>query len=226
MVLEQEFVNLGAAFLTPAGEINSALAGIKAFVFDWDGVFNDGRKSSHIDSTFSEIDSMGINLLRFDYWLRKGEIPLIYIITGMKNNEAVEFSKREHFNGIYINTKNKRQALESICINNKISSREVAFSFDDVLDIEVAGMSGVSFFVGRKSNPLLTDYIKENHVCNYITAFSGENNAVREICELIIGLSGDYKKTVELRIQFTGEYEEYLRKRGSISTDIEMLSQS
>jgi 3-deoxy-D-manno-octulosonate 8-phosphate phosphatase (KDO 8-P phosphatase) len=224
MVLEQELVNLGATFLTPATKIDSALADIKAFLFDWDGVFNDGRKSSHIDSTFSEIDSMGINLLRFDYWLRKRQIPLIYILTGMKNNEAVEFSKREHFDGIYLNSKNKRQALQSICINNNITAEEIAFTFDDVLDIEVAKRCGLSFFIGRKSSPLLLNYIRENSICDYITAFSGENNAVREICELIIGLSGDYKKTLELRIQFTGEYEKFLSKREAINTNIELLS--
>jgi 3-deoxy-D-manno-octulosonate 8-phosphate phosphatase (KDO 8-P phosphatase) len=223
MALEQKFVKLGGIFLTPAKRISSSLSDIKAFVFDWDGVFNDGRKTSETDSTFSEIDSMGINLLRFDYWLRKRQIPRIFIITGMKNQAATEFSKREHFDGIFLNVKNKREALESVCSNYKIGANEVAFIFDDVLDINVAKMTGLSFFVGRKSNPLLTDYIKQNKICNYITAFSGEDHAIREICELSIGLSGDYNRTIELRIQFKGEYEEYLEKRGIINTEIVML---
>ena len=220
MDLEQEFVNHGATFLTPVNLINVSLTNIKAFVFDWDGVFNDGRKSSNSDSTFSEIDSMGINMLRFDYWLRNKRFPLVFIITGMKNHTAAEFSKREHFNGIFHNTKNKRGALESICNNCKIVAKEIAFIFDDVLDIEVAKMSGLSFCVGRKSNPLLMDYIMQNKICNYISAFSGENHAVREICELLIGMSGDYNRTLELRNQFEGEYEEYLIKRNAIITDI------
>jgi 3-deoxy-D-manno-octulosonate 8-phosphate phosphatase (KDO 8-P phosphatase) len=220
MDLEQEFVKLGGTFLTPPKLINSLLTNIKAFVFDWDGVFNDGRKSSNSDSTFSEIDSMGINLLRFDYWLRNNRFPLVFIITGMKNQTAAEFSKREHFDGIFHNTKNKSEALENLCNNYKIVAKEIAFIFDDVLDIEVAQMSGLSFFVGRKSNPLLIDYIMQNKICNYISAFSGEDHAVREICELLIGLSGDYNRTLELRNQFKGEYEEYLNKRNIINTDI------
>jgi 3-deoxy-D-manno-octulosonate 8-phosphate phosphatase (KDO 8-P phosphatase) len=64
------------------------------------------------------------------------------------------------------------------------------------------------------------DYIKQNKICNYISGLSGENHAVREICELLIGLSGDYNRTIELRIQFKGEYEEYLSKRNTINTDI------
>jgi 3-deoxy-D-manno-octulosonate 8-phosphate phosphatase (KDO 8-P phosphatase) len=220
MALEQEFVKLGGEFLTPAKRISSSLKNIKAFVFDWDGVFNDGRKTSESDSTFSEIDSMGINLLRFDYWLRNSQFPPIFIITGMKNLAATEFAKREHFDGIFLNIKNKREAFDSICSKCKLTSKENAFVFDDVLDIDVAKLSGLSFFVGRKSNPLLTNYIKQNKICDYISGFSGENHAVREICELIIGLSGDYKRTLELRIQFKGEYEEYFKKRNAINTDI------
>jgi len=220
MALEKQFVNLGGTFLTPPKEIASILVNTKAFVFDWDGVFNDGRKTSDSDSTFSEIDSMGINLLRFDYWLKNKQLPLIFIITGMKNQAAIEFSKREHFDGIFLNIKNKTEALERICSKYDIVEKGNAFIFDDVLDIEVAKKCGLSFFVGRKSNPLLTDYIIQNKICNYISAFSGENHAIREICELLIGLSGDYTRTIELRIQFKGEYEEYLKKRDAINTDI------
>jgi 3-deoxy-D-manno-octulosonate 8-phosphate phosphatase (KDO 8-P phosphatase) len=220
MDIEQEFVKLGGTFLTPAKQISSSLAKTKAFIFDWDGVFNDGRKSNNTDSNFSEIDSMGLNLMRFDYWLRKKRFPLVFIITGMNNQSAIEFSKREHFDGIYSNIKNKREAFESICSSSKIFTHETAFIFDDILDLEVAKLSRLSFFVGRKSNPLLMDYIKQNKICNYISGFSGEDHAVREICELIIGLSGDYNRALELRIQFNGEYENYLSKRNSIDTKI------
>jgi 3-deoxy-D-manno-octulosonate 8-phosphate phosphatase (KDO 8-P phosphatase) len=113
--------------------------------------------------------------------------------------------------------------LYSICSNNNIVAKEIDFMFDDVLDIEVAKTSGLSFFVGRKSNPLLTDYIKQNRICNYISAFSGEDHAIREVCELLIGLSGDYNRAVDLRIQFKGEYEEYFNKRNAINTDVMMF---
>jgi len=223
MALENQFVKLGGTFLAPVKEINSFLINIKAFVFDWDGVFNDGRKTNDSDSSFSEIDSMGINMLRFDYWLRNNRIPKIFIISGMKNQTAIEFSKREHFDGIFLNIKNKTEALDSICSKNNIVAKEIAFMFDDILDIEVAKASGLSFFVGRKSNPLLTDYVKQNKICNYISAFSGENHAIRETCELLIGLSGDYNRALELRIQFKGEYEEYINKRNAINTDVMMF---
>jgi 3-deoxy-D-manno-octulosonate 8-phosphate phosphatase (KDO 8-P phosphatase) len=220
MDIEQEFEKPGGIFLTPSKQIASSLAKIKAFIFDWDGVFNDGRKSLNSDSNFSEIDSMGINIMRFDYWLRQKQFPHVYIITGMNNQSAAEFAKREHLDGIYLNIKNKREAFENICITSKIFSHETAFVFDDILDLEIAKLSRLSFFVGRTANPLLLNYIKENKICNYISGHSGKDHAVREICELIIGLSGDYNRALELRIRFTGEYEDYLGKRNTIITRV------
>jgi 3-deoxy-D-manno-octulosonate 8-phosphate phosphatase (KDO 8-P phosphatase) len=223
MDLEKEFEKSGGIFLTPAKEIGSALTKIKAFVFDWDGVFNDGRKTSVTDSSFSEIDSMGINLLRFDYWLRYNRFPMMFIITGMKNKAAEMFAQREHFEGIFQNSKNKKEALENLCRKFNLSAGELAFLFDDVLDLELAQMCGLSFCAGRKSNPLLTDYLIQNRLCNYVSGFSGHDHAVREICELLIGISGDYKRAVELRIRFKGKYEEFLTNRNLINTDVVSL---
>ena len=220
MAIHEEFVKLGGTFLIPAIRIKTGLANIKAFIFDWDGVFNDGRKAHDSDSTFSEVDSMGLNLLRFDYWLRNKRFPLVFIITGMKNKTAAEFAEREHFDGIYLNVKNKKEALESICSNYKIVSKEIAFIFDDILDLGVAKLCGLSFCIGRKSNPLLRDYIVQNRICSYLSGFSGDNHGLREICELIIGMAGDYNRAVDLRIQFDGEYMDYLLKRNIIDTDV------
>ena len=77
-----------------------------------------------------------------------------------------------------------------------MTAKEIAFIFDDVLDLEVAKLSGLSFLAGRKSNPLLTDYIKQKNICDYISAFSGGRYAIREICELIIGISGNYERAL------------------------------
>ena len=64
------FENLGAEFLLPQYKIAEKLQNIKAFVFDWDGVFNKGEKNATISSSFNEVDSMGTNLLRFSYFLK------------------------------------------------------------------------------------------------------------------------------------------------------------
>ena len=48
---------------------------IKAFLFDWDGVFHSGSKGPSYPGTFSEEDSMGLNMLRFAHYLKKGNLP-------------------------------------------------------------------------------------------------------------------------------------------------------
>src|SRR5690606_10938202 len=75
--------------------LREKLSGVKAFVFDWDGVFNDGMKDEKGSSRFSEVDSMGTNLLRFNHFLRSGELPITAIISGEKNQAAFTLAERE-----------------------------------------------------------------------------------------------------------------------------------
>jgi 3-deoxy-D-manno-octulosonate 8-phosphate phosphatase (KDO 8-P phosphatase) len=213
MDLESLFKNLGGTFIVPSREIMSYLPDIKVFIFDWDGVFNNGVKTGEEGSPFSEIDSMGINMLRFSYYLKYGNIPLFFIVTGMNNHSALDFAKREHFDGIFMNLKNKRSALESISETFKINPDKASFFFDDIIDIEVARKCRLSFFINNRSNPLLLNYIKINKIASYISAFPAVDHAIREICELLTGLNGNYDETVEKRSVFSGEYDEYLRTR-------------
>ena len=59
------------AFEGASGISPDRLDKIKAFVFDWDGVFNNGAKDSEGASPFNEVDAMGTNLLRFNHHLRR-----------------------------------------------------------------------------------------------------------------------------------------------------------
>ena len=222
MDIEKTFINIGGTFLTPPDQIGKSLSSVRALIFDWDGVFNNGMKSGETGSPFSEIDSMGINLLRFSLWLRTGKMPLCFIITGMNNQIAAGFATREHFDGIVMNLKRKKLAFDLICDSYSIAPDEVAFIFDDVIDIETARACGLSFFINRRSNPLLGDYIRKNKVCDYISASSGENHALREICELMMGLNGNFEKVIELRISFVPEYDNYLKERERIITNSEL----
>jgi 3-deoxy-D-manno-octulosonate 8-phosphate phosphatase (KDO 8-P phosphatase) len=76
---------------------------------------------------------------------------------------------------------------------------------------------GVSVLVKRSGSPLTTDYIVSNKVCDYITGNESGNFAVREACELFIGLGGNMVQTIETRIRFNGEYEQYLTDRNRIA---------
>ena len=81
-------------FLTPPANIEAKLEKIKAYIFDWDGVFNNGQKDENNTSLFNEIDAMGINMLRFNHYKRKGAMPIFGIITGERNSAAHTFFRQ------------------------------------------------------------------------------------------------------------------------------------
>ena len=218
MNIEDIFSNLGGEFITPYIHIIEKLRNIKAYLFDWDGVFNAGIKGEETSSTYTEPDSMGTNLLRFGYFLKNNEIPLFGIITGQNNPSAFQFSKREHLHFVYYNLLDKIGALDHIQITYNIQPDQVAFVFDDVLDFFIARRCGLRFLIRRKAGPLLETYVKEKGLCDYISANRGSEYGVREVCELILGISGDFSEAIDNRVKFSKKYHIYISKRNAVST--------
>lgn len=218
--IRDKFIQIGGAFLTSEEAIAKKLSKVNVFIFDWDGVFNDGCKSFERGSGFSEADAMGINMLRFNHWRIREKMPLIFIITGENNTTAIEFAKREHFNAVYIRFLNKIQALKHIVETYGVSYDEMAFVFDDVLDIDAARLCKLALCVRRDASPMFKDYLIEREICHYISGNEGGNHAVREISELLLGLTGQYNKTISKRIEFGEDYKQYLSQRNLVVTEI------
>lgn len=219
--VEKLFSTIGGEFLIHSAKIRKKYQNIKAFIFDWDGVFNDGVKYSTDGSLFSEPDSMGTNMLRFDRWRATQQIPFTFIVTGANNLKAIEFAKREHFNGVFLNYKNKREALNHITSHYSISPDEIAFFFDDILDLGLARECGLSFCIRRDASQLFMEYLRDEKMCHYITGNEGGKHAVREVVELLLGVNRTYKTTIERRIAFEGSYTQYLTQRSEIETEVE-----
>lgn len=200
-------------FLVRPEELERKLTGIKAFVFDWDGVFNNGVKDEQGSSSFNEVDSMAINMLRFNYYLRSGEVPITAIISGEKNNISFQFAERERFHSVYYKIQYKVDALKHLCSMYNIAPSEVAFFFDDILDIAPAALCGLRIMVGRQYNPLFTELVKERQLADYITAADGGHYAIREAAELLLGVTGQYNNTILQRSDFSADYQQYLKMR-------------
>lgn len=205
-------------FITAAPALAQKLARIKAFVFDWDGVFNDGFKNDGGSSPFSEIDSMGTNLLRFSHFLKTGSNPLFFIISGEKNTASFTFSRREHCHAVYFKVAHKADAFQHLSRQYGISPEEIAFFFDDVLDFSAAAMAGVRVMVPHKANTLLVDFAVRNGLADYLTACEGETHAVREATELLMYLNGNFDEAIRNRMEFSGTYREYLALRNAPET--------
>src|ERR1043165_6093942 len=210
------FTELGGTFCRPFAEFKDRLSKIKAYVFDWDGVFNDGIKTMQGGSPFSEIDAMGTNMLRFGHWMAKGQLPYVAVITGEENPTAQYLAQSEHFHSVSFKSSNKLVAFEHFLRENHLYTSEVAFVYDDVLDLGVAEKCGLRFLVKHKANPLFQNYANKNDLAEYIT--SSDTHAVREVCELVLGTSQKYDEAIEKRSHFDVSYQRYLNERNQLKT--------
>ncbi|MBS1507903.1 MAG: phosphatase [Bacteroidetes bacterium] len=211
-------MELGGTFCRPFAEFEERLANIKAYLFDWDGVFNNGVKAESGGSPFSEVDAMGTNMLRFGHWLRTGELPAVAIITGEENPVASYLAKREHFHALYFKSTNKLIAFDHFLKSNNLKEDEVAFVYDDVLDLGVARRCGLRLMVYHAAAPLFQGYAMKNDLADYITAH--DDHGVREVCELLLGVQEKYDDAIRLRSEFGADYSRYLEVRKQVQTQV------
>lgn len=215
---DEVFTFHGGQFFTPTNLFKGRLSNIKALLFDWDGVFNSGEKGV-IPSTFNEADSMGINMLRFGYYMLSGKIPYTAIVTGETNQTAFKWAKRERFDDVFFQVKNKVELLAKLKASHKIEPDQVLFVFDDVLDLSLAKMVGARFLVNRKANPLFIEFCMKHNLCDYLTFSSGSENALREISEVALDGIGKFGATMEERMIYDGAYSEFLSEKMSKETN-------
>ena len=219
--VEASFSALGGVFQTPATDIGARLAGVRGLVFDWDGVFNPGAKGENVSSTFSEADSMGVNLLRYALWRVRGELPVVSLITGENNPTARRFAAREHFHAVYSGIRNKAAAVDELCAQTGIDESELLCVFDDVNDLGMAARCGVRMLVRRGSSPLLRDYAARHALFDYMTGAGPDAHAVREIAELLLGLLGVFDQVVASRVANDADYARYFAARQAVETRFE-----
>jgi 3-deoxy-D-manno-octulosonate 8-phosphate phosphatase (KDO 8-P phosphatase) len=213
------FEDNGGKFHTPEKTFIGILETIKAFVFDWDGVFTNGEKDHDLQSRFNEVDSMGTNLLRFTYYLKNGKLPITSIISGENNRSAFTFVNRECFHSAYYKAGNKLDAADHLCKTHGIQLHEIAFVFDDVLDLGLAQKSGLRIYIPRKANSQLNTYVTKNKLADYFTAAESGEFPVRESCELLISAYGMFDEAVKHRMEITETYRKYMDLRRSVKPE-------
>ena len=216
--LAEKFTVAGGRFVTPVDELTAKIGQCHAVVFDWDGVFNAGSKGSLAQSGWSEPDSMGTNMLRYGLWRRLGQLPFAAIVSGADNDSAVALAEREHLTAAYTGIRDKSQVIEHICAEHDLQPAQIACVFDDINDLPMAGVCGLRFRVRRNASLLFADLADDGGYCDYVTGAESTSYAVREVCELMLGLMGAYTEVVESRIARDERYESYFRTRQSVVT--------
>lgn len=200
-------------FVAAPEALKARLAGVRGLILDWDGVLGTGAKGPDAPAVFNEIDAMGLNLLRFALWRRQGALPPVAVISGQHDPAAEALAAREHLDAVYLGFLDKRLALEHLCAAQRVSPAELAFFFDDVLDLAVAERCGGRFLVGRGASPLLERHVRRRGLCDYVVAAPAGAGAVREACELALGLLGEADQVFAARAAWDGSYARYFEER-------------
>ena len=210
------FVELGTELLISHDEAKERLRGIRAVLFDWDGVFNDGWKDLDGGSPFSEVGSMGVNLLRFALWMRNGHLPKAAVITGQHNPYAERFAQRERLHGVFMGFTNKPEAFDAFLAKHGLQADEVAFFFDDVLDLPVAARCGLRIMIGSPVTAWLVEQVIARGEVDIVTSNSGGSNGLREATDAVMALLGVGRDVLAHRAGYTETYQRYLGERQAV----------
>ncbi len=224
--IEDSFIDIGGQFFTSGFDIRERLPQIKAIIFDWDGLFNDGFKSSTNITGHSEIDATGIDLLRFGFHLAFGKMIKTAVITGSKNMGAHEFAKKENFDNLYCESRDKAIAFQHFSDTHHIKPSEVICLFSDIADVPVARQAGISLAVGRSCNPIFMEYLIKDKIADYISSCHGHENVVREFTELLLGLLNKHFEAMDERASYGEKYVTYRNAKSVINTAIHKCDSS
>ncbi len=129
-------------------------------------------------------------------------------------------ARREHFHSVYIGMSDKRLALRHLCSTHDIEPAQIACVFDDVNDLGMAEMCGIRCLVHRPASPLLRQYAIAQELCDYVTGSDSSNCAVREVCELFLGLLGIFDSVVASRMAYDDSYRDFFAQRQADTTRV------
>ena len=215
------FIDLGTRLIADREEFLAKCADIKAVLFDWDGVFNDGWKDLEGGSPFSEVGSMGVNMLRFGLWLQNGErLPVASVITGQHNPHAERFAQREKLHGLYMGFIDKREAFDAFLKKHGLKEKEVAFFFDDAIDLAVADRCGVRVLMRGQASEFFIKHAVQRGSADIITALSGGQNGLREATDALLTLMGRFGESIDNRAMYSATYQRYLGERQTVAPEI------
>ena len=213
-------MSLGAAvtsFLSQE-EIKSKLADCEALIFDWDGVFNDGQKNEKGHNSFSEVDSMGINLMRYMIWKSTGKLPKCFIISGQQNETAKFFCNREHFHAFVPGMLYKKDALDYIASEYDFNPAKSVWFFDDILDLSINPSTALNVQIIHKGSPVTDEYLESKELVSIRSERTGGEQGIRLISEYFLKLTGVFNELVEDRLSFNESYTAYWNDRQGVET--------
>lgn len=161
---------------------------IKVLLLDVDGVLTDGRiiyDSSGRDTKFFDVhDGLGV------YALKKAGIKTILITA--KGSWAISPRARDmQVDAVLENISPKTAVLQKILKKYKVSTEEVCFVADDLVDLCLMKRVGLPIAVCNAAPEI-------KQAASYITLKHGGRGAVREVTELILKAQGKWEEILRI----------------------------
>jgi 3-deoxy-D-manno-octulosonate 8-phosphate phosphatase (KDO 8-P phosphatase) len=158
------------------------LQGVKAFIFDVDGVFTNSNVYLHPNGDL--LRSMNIkDGYAVQYAVKKG-YP-IAIITGGRSESVKTRFKNLGVTDIYLGSSDKKEAFEDFIYKYDISPGEILYMGDDLPDFEVMKT------VGTPTCP--ADAVEEiKAISVYISDRAGGQGCIRDVIEQVLKLQGKW----------------------------------
>jgi 3-deoxy-D-manno-octulosonate 8-phosphate phosphatase (KDO 8-P phosphatase) len=160
---------------------------IELVIFDVDGVMTDGSLFMGDDGqeykAFNSLDGHGMRMLQ------EGGINAA-IITGRKSQVVEHRMKDLGVSRVYQGYRDKIPAYEALMDDVGLTTEQVAYVGDDVVDLPIMTRVGFAIAV-QDAHP----YVKKH--AHWITQHNGGQGAVRDVCELILEAKGLLSQTLE-----------------------------
>ncbi|MBQ2372084.1 MAG: HAD hydrolase family protein [Bacteroidales bacterium] len=169
--------------------MENILKGIKAFVFDVDGVLTDGGIFANLDGellrTFDSKDGFALRMA-YMHGYRLG------VISGGRS-ESIR--KRVQQCGmkaedVYLGSRDKIEDFEDFCRKHDLGPEEVMYFGDDLPDIPVMTVCGC----GVAPSDAVDDVIE---AADHVSTKPGGKGCVRETIEMVMKLQGTWELDVQ-----------------------------
>jgi len=160
------------------------LRNIKAFVFDVDGVFTDGKIYLEPGGEFVRAVNMKDGYV-VNYALKQG-----YIIGIISGGDSQATKKRFQYLGItdiYMASRDKINDFEDFYFKYGLKPEEILYMGDDLPDYEVMKVAGLPTCPADAAEEIKS-------VSRYISTFPGGKGCVRDVIEQVLRLQGKWPK--------------------------------
>jgi len=164
---------------------------LKLLLLDVDGVLTDGKlffdQQGNEYKAFNAQDGHGIKLLR-----QTG--VEVAVISGRKSTSVALRLQSLGIEHVYQGFENKRIAFAELLEKLKITTEQIAYVGDDLLDLPIMRRVNLAVAV-NDANPVVKQY------AHWTTTRCGGQGAVREVCDLIMQAQGRFDDILDAYLQ-------------------------